>query len=157
MRFIVDTNAGKLARRLRMLGYDAVFFNGRDDAEIVSQALKENRILLTRDTHLMEWGVIRDGRVRTLLIQSDIPDLQVSQVIRELDINEFPEPLTLCLECNYPLISANKTEIADIIPRYVMQTQEEFKSCPVCRRIYWRGTHWHIMKKKIEVLKHGSS
>jgi len=157
MRFIVDTNAGKLAKWLRMLGYDAVFFNGTDDAEVISQAFKENRVLLTRDTHIMEWSVIRSGRVRTVLIRSDDPDIQVSQVIGELGITEFPEPFSICLVCNNPLMKISKIEIADNIPTYVWRTQEEFKLCPVCRRIYWRGTHWAIMKQRIEELRGGST
>src|SRR5512137_533387 len=100
MKFIADTNVGKLAKWLRMLGFDTLFFTGKQDVEIISWALKDNRILLTRDTHLMEWGLIRDGRVQALLINSDDPDIQVSQVIRELDIREFPKPFSLCLVCN---------------------------------------------------------
>lgn len=152
MRFIVDTNAGKLAKWLRMLGYDAAFFNGKNDSEIIARALKEGRILLTRDTHLIEWGIVRNGQVQTLLVRSDIPDLQITQVIRELGIKEFPGLFSICLECNSRIINIEKTTVADIIPPYVLQTQEEFKLCPQCHRIYWRGTHWDIMQKRIEAL-----
>jgi uncharacterized protein len=153
VKFIVDTNVGKLAKWLRMLGYDAVFFTGKDDAELVSRAFKEGRVLLTRDTHIMEWGVVRDGRVRTLLIKSDIPDRQVVQVLQELELRERPEPFSICLDCNSPMVKVEKQGAADMVPPYVFRTQDDFRSCPVCHRIYWRGTHWDIMKRRIENLK----
>ena len=68
MKFIVDANVGKLVKWLRMMGYDTLFFRGDEDAEMVAQALIENRILLTRDTHLMEWGAICSGRIKALLL-----------------------------------------------------------------------------------------
>jgi uncharacterized protein len=153
MKFIVDTNVGKLAKWLRMLGFDTSFFTGKQDAEIISQALKDNRILLTRDTHLMEWGVVRDGRVQALLVKSDDPDAQVLQVICELDIKEFPKPFSLCIVCNFPMVEVTKSEIQGIVPPYVLQTQDEFTTCPICHRVFWRGTHWTAMMKRIDNLK----
>jgi hypothetical protein len=149
MRFIVDTNVGKLTKWLRILGYDTVFFKGKDDSEIISQALKEDRILLTRDTHLMEWGLIRDGRIRTLLVRSDNPDMQLVQVLEELGIKEFPGPFTVCLECNSSLVEIDRAAAVNSVPPYVFRTQRDFKVCPKCQRTYWRGTHWEIMKKRI--------
>jgi len=86
-RFIVDNNVGKLAKWLRMMGYDAVFFGGSDDAYLVAEALAEGRIILTRDTHIMERGVITSGRLKALLINSDKPESQIRQVINTLNLD----------------------------------------------------------------------
>lgn len=134
-----------------MVGYDALFFDGRDDAEIVSHALAEGRIILTRDTHLMDWGVIKSGRIKAVLLQSDNPDQQMLQLVRDLTI-EFSRQLTVCLECNEPLQMVEKSEVKEKVPPYVYSKHNEFMQCPNCHRIYWRGSHWRAMTKKLEGL-----
>jgi len=153
--FIVDNNVGKLAKWLRMMGYDAVFFGGSDDAYLVAEALAEGRIILTRDTHIMERGVITSGRLKALLINSDKPESQIRQVINTLNLDCRSRPFTLCLECNQPLVERAKDEVKDRVPPYVFQTQNQYMECPACRRIYWRGTHWQAMNKKIERFRQG--
>jgi len=151
-RFIVDNNAGKLARWLRMLGYDAVFFEGEDDAYMIDRALKESRVILTRDTQVMKRGVITSGRLKAILIDSDQPEPQVRQVIDTLHIDFQARPFTVCLECNNPLEERSQEEVEERVPPYVFQTQQQYMECPVCHRIYWRGTHWQAMLQKLERL-----
>jgi len=151
-RFIADHNVGKLARWLRMMGYDTVFFDARDDAYLVSKALAEDRVILTRDTHIMKRGVITSGRLKALLIDSDEPEQQVKQVIDAMHLDYQSRPFTLCLECNQPLVERSKEEVKDRVPPYVYRTREQFMECPNCRRIYWRGTHWQRMNRKLEKL-----
>jgi len=155
MKFIVDANVGKLARWLRLLGYDARFFEGKDDGEMVAAALAEDRVILTRDTHLMEWGVIKRGRIKAVLIEGDDPAAQIRQVVSELRLEPRSQPFTLCLECNYPLRGIAKADIIDRVPPYVFKTQEQFVECPNCHRVYWRGTHWQAMLKKLTKLTDG--
>ena len=143
---------GKLAKWLRMLGYDAVFFEGEDDAYLIDRALKESRVILTRDTHIMKRGVITSGRLRAILIDSDHPEPQVLQVIEALHLDFQSRPFTICLECNSPLQERSKEEVKDRVPPYVYKTQTQYMECPVCRRIYWRGTHWQAMLRKLERL-----
>jgi uncharacterized protein with PIN domain len=151
-KFIADSNVGKLARWLRMLGYDAVFFEGDDDAYMIDQALKENRVVLTRDTQIMKRGVIASGRLKAILIESDRPEEQIMQVIESLHLDYRSKPFTICLECNSPLEERSKEEIKDRVPPYVFKTQQQYMECPVCHRIYWRGTHWQAMLGKLERL-----
>ncbi len=151
-RFIVDSNVGKLAKWLRMLGYDAVFFEGDDDAYMIDRALKENRVILTRDTQVMKRGVITSGRLKAILIDSDEPEQQVIQVIETLHLDFQSRLFTICLECNNPLEERGKEEIKDRVPPYVFKTQPQYMECPVCHRIYWRGTHWQAMLHKLERL-----
>ena len=152
IRFIVDSNVGKLAKWLRMLGYDAVFFEGEDDAYMIDRALKENRVILTRDTRLMKRGVITSGRLKAIMIGSDKPEPQIQQVIEALHLDFQSHPFTVCLECNHPLEERSREEIEDRVPPYVFRTQPQYMECPSCHRIYWRGTHWQAMLRKLERL-----
>jgi uncharacterized protein with PIN domain len=158
MKFIVDTNVGKLARWLRLLGYDARFYDGADDSELISIAVKEDRFVLTRDTRVMEWGIVSRGRVKALLIQDDGVEAQIRQVITQLhldhslDSDSSVKPFTVCLECNERLSPVDKADVEHRVPPYVFQTQVQFVECPRCHRVYWRGTHWREMLKKLENL-----
>jgi len=143
---------GKLARWLRMMGYDSVFFNGDDDSQMVKQALAEGRIILTRDTGMMRRRAISVGRVRAVLITSEEPERQMQQLMSILDLKEQSRPFTLCLECNQPLERRSREEVAGRVPPYVYRTQTQYMECPNCHRIYWRGTHWAAMVRKIEKL-----
>jgi uncharacterized protein with PIN domain len=152
-KFIVDCNVGKLAKWLRLMGYDARFFNGTDDSQLVATALAEGRVILSRDTHIMERRVITSGKLKAILIQSDKPQLQIRQVIDTLDLDTNFRPFTICLECNQALEERNKDEVKELVPPYVFKTQSQFMQCPTCKRIYWRGTHWQSMTKRLEKFK----
>jgi uncharacterized protein len=148
-KFIVDNNAGKLAKLLRLIGYDTVFFGPEGDADLINAALLENRIILTRDTHIMERRVVIHGRLRVILITSDNPEQQIHQVISTLNLDCPLRPFALCLECNRPLMKRSKEEVKDLVPPYVFKTQAQYMQCPNCRRIYWQGTHWQRMTEKL--------
>ena len=152
LKFIVDSNVGKLAKWLRMMGYDAVFFSGSNDSHMVSAALAEGRVILTRDTRIVERRVVTSGQLRVILIASDRPEQQERQVIEVLKLNCQFRPFTICLECNQPLEERSREQVADRVPPYVFKTQSQFVECPACHRIYWRGTHWQAMTRKLERL-----
>ncbi len=151
-KFIVDNNVGKLAKWLRIMGYDTLFFNGSDDSSMVSTALNEGRVILTRDTQIMKRRVVTSGRLKAILIQSDESELQMRQVISDLNLDCQLRPFTVCLECNQPLLGRNKQQVEGRVPPYVFQTQSQYMECPICHRIYWRGTHWQAMTGKLNKL-----
>ena len=151
-RFIVDINVGKLAKWLRMIGYDTQLFDHWDDKRLIHIAMTENRIIITRDTRMMKRRVITIGELKALLISSDNPDKQIQQVIKELGLNPNFNPFSLCLECNQPLEKINKEEVQDKVPPYIYRTQSQYVECPKCHRIYWQGTHWQAMVRKLERL-----
>lgn len=151
-RFIADQNVGKLARWLRMLGFDTLFFDGKDDSEMVKLALEQDRIILTRDTRIMQRKVVTSGRLRAVLLVSDRPDDQVGYIIKSLRLKNNFCPFTLCIEDNHPLELRDKEAVKDRVPPYVFQTQEQYMECPHCQRIYWRGTHWQAMVGRIDKL-----
>jgi hypothetical protein len=156
-KFIVDANVGKLAKWLRILGYDAVFINGLSDDELIRIAINEGRVLLTKDTGIFRRGVVYSGELKLILINDDEVKEQLLQVVQALNLDVF-EPFSLCLECNQPLVPRDKEEIRDSVPPYVFQTQNQYMQCPSCHRIYWRGTHWQRMREELEKLieKRGS-
>jgi uncharacterized protein with PIN domain len=141
---------GKLARWLRMLGYDSLFFSGEDDSQMVRQALAEGRVLLTRDTGIMRRRVITSGRLKAILFESEEPEQQMQQLASTLNVKSQAHPFTICLECNRQLINKSPAEVKDRVPPYVYRTQTQYMECPVCHRIYWRGTHWKAMLNKLE-------
>jgi uncharacterized protein with PIN domain len=153
MKFIVDHNVGKLVKWLRMMGYDTLFFTGDDDWQMVITALNEDRVILTRDTQIMRRGVIESGRLKAILIQSDKHEEQIRQVVEDLNLDTRSGLFTVCLECNRPLEARTKQQVKERVPPYVFKTQDQYVECPECHRIYWKGTHWQAMTRKLQKLR----
>ena len=151
-RFIVDLNCGKLAKWLRMIGYNTKLFDHRDDKYLVHLAQKENRIILTRDTQIMQRRIIAIGELKALFVTSDDPLCQIQQVVKELGLNSSVKPFSLCLECNQLLEKISKESVKDRVPPYVFRHQAQYVECPNCHRVFWQGTHWQAMVKKLEGL-----
>ncbi|HIE52608.1 MAG TPA: hypothetical protein EYP85_12705 [Armatimonadetes bacterium] len=145
MKFIADVMLGRLARWLRLLGYDTLYSNRYSDEDIVNIAAIENRIILTRDTRLVQ----RRRAHRYLLITSDHYEEQLAQVVRELNLDVQSYVYTRCAACNGELTLVPKESVRDEVPPYVYATQERFARCRECGRIYWRGTHAERMWQKL--------
>lgn len=152
LKFMVDINVGNLAKWLRIMGFDALLFNYKDDNQMIITALSEDRILLTRDTQLMKRRIITNKYLEAILIHSDDPEQQLKQLISSIKLANNIKPFSICLECNQPLEEKGKEQIRDEVPPYILETQSKFKQCPSCYRVYWRGTHWERMKNKLEGL-----
>ncbi len=148
-RFVVDVNVGRLAKWLRVLGYDTVFPRQADDNDLVRIALREGRVLVTRDSGFSLRRVARQGQMRVVQILEQDLDGQLRQLVREIGL-EPKNGFSRCLVCNEPLHSVAKEEVSDRLPPYVYENLEEFVKCPTCRRIYWQGTHWSAMRSQIE-------
>jgi len=152
LKFIVDNNVGKLVKWLRIMGYDTRFFNGKNDSRMIATALAEGRIILTRDTQIIKRRVVTSGQLKAILIKSDKPELQLHQVVETLNLDCQLKPFSICLECNQPLLERSKQQVEDLVPPYVFQTQDQYMECPTCHRIYWKGTHWQAMTKRLKNL-----
>lgn len=149
MKFIADSNVGKLARWLRMMGYDTLFYNYIEDNHLVDIGLREERVILTRDTQIMKRRVVVGGKVKAILIRQDNPKEQLDQVIKKLKLDCQLRQFTRCLECNHNLSPKTREEVKELVPPYVFSTQEHYMQCPSCLRVYWRGTHWQRMKEAL--------
>jgi len=150
LRFIVDQNVGKLARWLRMMGFDTRFFTGQDDGQMIDIAQKETRVILTRDTQIMKRRVVTGGQIKAVLLKDDGPELQMQQVIETLSLSPRFRPFSICLECNQPLEARSQHQVKDRVPPYVFRTQHQYMACPACHRVYWQGTHWQAMTEKLK-------
>jgi uncharacterized protein with PIN domain len=154
-RFIADNNVGKLARWLRLMGYDAVLLEQKDDGEMIKTALSEGRVVLTKDGEFVKRRLVTEGRLRAVHIREDDPEQQVQQVVETLHLNCCFKPFSRCLECNRTLVARSKEEVKGFVPEHVSQTQTEYMQCPACHRIYWPGTHWQSMVKRLRELQAG--
>lgn len=144
-RFLADVMLGSLAKWLRILGFDTVYDNRIGDREIIQRCLEERRIALTRDAELTQRRILQQA----ILIQSSSLDNQLQQVLQECGLGLDRSTLfTRCLQCNNPLEAVEKFAIREEVPPYVFRTQERFKRCPLCGKIFWGGTHRrHIMRR----------
>ena len=143
-KFIVDVNVGRLATWLRIMGYDAAFPRTASDNELVRLALKQDRLLITRDSGFLLRRSVRLGQLRMLYVVADDLRGQLRQLIRELHL-DLNSGFSRCLRCNEPLAPVDQAAVADQIPDYVARTQTVFSRCSSCCRVYWPGTHWSNM------------
>ena len=150
IKFIVDNNVGKLAKWLRIMGYDALLFKDKDDGKMIKSALSEHRVILTKDTQVMKRRLVTSGRLKAILVEGDEPKAQLMQIVDALDLDFRFKPFSLCLECNQSLVQRSKGEVRGLVPPYVFKTQSQYMECPSCHRVYWQGTHWEKMSKELE-------
>ncbi|NWF78404.1 MAG: Mut7-C RNAse domain-containing protein [Chloroflexi bacterium] len=155
IKFIADNNVGKLARWLRLMGYDTRLLKQKDDRQMIKTALSENRVILTKDAQFMKRRLVTSGTLKALHIKQDDPKLQVQQVVKTLQLDYHFKPFSLCLECNQALLPRGKEEVQNLVPPHVLETQTQYTECPACHRIYWPGTHWRAMVKKLQDLQRG--
>jgi uncharacterized protein with PIN domain len=153
MKFIADDNVGKLARWLRLIGYDTILLKQKDDAQMIKVALSENRVILTKDAQFMKRRLVTNGTLETIQIKQDTPRLQVQEVVKTLGLDYHFKPFSLCLECNRALVARDKEEAKNFVPARVFETQTQYTQCPACHRIYWPGTHWQAMGKELRDLQ----
>lgn len=144
--FIVDSMLGRLARWLRILGFDTWYFRKIDDQALLALQAETGRILLTRDTHLVRCR----GVGPHLLVRSDGWEDQLREVVKALGLKIRTEKtLTRCILCNRPLETLTPEEARGRIPDYVASSTSFFRECGSCGKVYWAGTH---RKKMAEVV-----
>ena len=156
-RFLVDVNVGRLARWLRAMGFDTRYDPRAGDQELIEIGLREGRALLTRDTGIAQRRVATSNRLPVLLIEHDDLAGQLRQVVEVFALTGLGLPFSRCLVCNAPLLARAKSTLEGAVPSYVYRTQEEFKECPACNRVYWQGTHWERMRREIGAIVSGGA
>lgn len=154
-RFFADAMLGRLARWLRMLGYDTAYERIIPDGALIERVLTEERWLLTRDGHL---AVRKALRGRHTLARSDHVAEQLRQLGRELHLDLCPERTRpgRCTECNEVLATIPPEEARQQVPPFVAGQHQAFSRCPRCGRVFWPGTHWERFVRRLEELR-GSS
>jgi uncharacterized protein with PIN domain len=151
-KFLLDNHLGKLAVYLRLLGFDVSYRNDYQDEVLVAESLKEERILLTRDRGLLMRRVIQRGYcIRTL-----DPKRQVVEVLQRFDLFDKIVPFQRCLRCNSLLQYIEKEAIIQRLEPLTRLYYNEFRICPHCDRIYWKGSHYQRMEDFLKQIKeHG--
>jgi uncharacterized protein with PIN domain len=149
-RFIADVMLGRLARWLRLLGFDTVYDPDISDKRLLKVAREQERLILTRDTRLTEIK----GVSEYLLIRSNDAFEQLLEVIQALNLRDF-KLLSRCAVCNGLLSKVlDKREVKDSVPDFVFLNFHNFLRCRDCGKVYWEGTHPEKFRKKLtEVLK----
>lgn len=137
MKFIADVMLGRLAKRMRLLGFDVLYDRTNDNNEVIRLSLEQDRVILTRDTALAE----RPLAANHLLITNDDSRAQMRQVLAAFPRSVLPQPLTRCSVCNEPLAAISRKKVKDLVPFYVYEKHETFLQCMTCKRVYWMGTH----------------
>ncbi len=149
MKFIADRMLGKLAKELRMLGYDTVYYRGENAYPLIKLAREEDRVILTRSTQFTPKRP-EDHIVR---ITEDKPSLQLRELIQRKIISLHEETLfSRCLLCNILLNEIPREQAEGKVPDFIFYQQKEFFQCPECSRIYWEGSHQDHMQKRIKEL-----
>jgi uncharacterized protein len=144
-RLLVDAMLGKLARWLRLAGYDAEFWREGSDEALMAAAREQGRLILTKDHPLAG----RRG-VWAILIHASGLDEQIAEARRALsNIGPAPQPYSRCAECNGELIELPHAEAEGLVPTYVWHTQAEFRRCARCGRVFWKGTHWPAVQRRL--------
>lgn len=148
IKFILDVHLGRLAKYLRLCGFDTLFSTFYDDREIIDIARREGRVILTRDRLL-----IRGAReVEGYLVKSQYHDEQLREVFGALELRDHVRLFSRCIACNTLLEDVRKEEIADRLLADTRRYFSVFRRCPGCDRIYWEGSHYDNMKKSLASL-----
>jgi len=158
-QFLADDMVGKLARWLRIMGFDVASAGRVNDNDLVRRALEERRVLLTRHRRLLEVLTAKDlkprrAELRWIVLRSPNYLEQIDQVLEEtglqIDQTRF---FTRCLVCNSPLEPAPKEDVAGEVPEFTYALQDDYARCRTCNKVFWRGTHTERILGKLRRLK----
>lgn len=144
-RFFADAQLGRLARYLRLLGFDTLYENSIRDADLVQRAADGRRIILSRDRALL----IRRAVTHGCHIRQDNPVEQLAHVVRRCDLAKVSHPFTRCMECNDQIRPVTKQEVIALLEPETAVSFDEFWRCPGCERIYWKGSHYERLAKLV--------
>jgi len=150
-RFVLDAHLGKLAAYLRMIGLDTFYRACADDRDLARISAAEHRILLTRDIGLLKRGRVTHG----YFVRETAPRKQLTEIAGRFDLARLMRPFTRCMQCNGELVEASPAEVAGRLPPRAAELYHEFRRCPDCGRVYWKGGHYRRMLQWIETMKSG--
>ncbi len=145
MKFVADCMLGKLAKWLKILGFDTAYFSKIEDDDLLVFAQNESRVLLTRDNGLIE----KSKSVPALFINSEKWAEQVQEVLRAFHLFGKAKPNSRCIECNTVLRTLPKERAKNLTTPFIYKNADVFSLCPECGRVFWKGSHQSDMEEKI--------
>lgn len=137
-KFVVDANLGRLARYLRLLGFDCLYHNNYSDDMVATISNEDNRIVLTRDRSLLQRKIITYG----YFVRATIPKIQVKEILKRFNLFQLIAPFIRCTRCNGTLEKIDKLKIEHRLKPLTRQYYNDFLICTKCRQIYWQGGHY---------------
>lgn len=135
--FVADVNLGRLARLLRLLGFDTLFANSFGDTEIAGISAEQKRIVLTRDRRLLYARAITHG----YWVRSVVPDRQLAEVVERFDLSAQIRPFRRCTRCNGLIEAVEKKQVLALLEAKTKKYYERFYRCRDCGQVYWEGSH----------------
>jgi uncharacterized protein with PIN domain len=152
LKFLADGMLGKLTRWLRMLGHNVKYSNKLDDAQLVTIAKKERRILLTRDLELYQQAIAKG--VDAFYLEGKNEAERLAQLAKRFKIQLDIDMVTSrCPKCNTRVKPISKERVAVRVEDNTFSCYNEFWECPKCGQIYWQGAHWTRIRKTLETAK----
>jgi uncharacterized protein len=148
-RFVADGHLGKLARNLRLLGFDVAYDQQAQDRQLLGVMESEKRALLTRDRRLLMHAIVKTGYCP----RSQNADEQTIEVIRRFDLFDSIAPFTRCLRCNAPLQEVAKADVIEKLEPLTKIYYERFRRCTGCGQIYWAGSHFSKLQKRLDKIR----
>jgi len=147
-KFILDVHLGKLAKLMRILGFDTLYENNYTDGQIVGISKVEKRAILTRDLGILKRNEVTHG----YFVRNIKAEKQIIEIIERFNLHKLINPFSRCLECNALLEPVEKETVLKRLPPKVKISQNKFWICRNCNKIYWKGTHYKKMEKLLEKL-----
>jgi uncharacterized protein with PIN domain len=149
MKFVADVMLGKLARWLRLLGYDTIYDHKLPLKELVKIAKTEDRIFLTRSKRIVEENDIKNFYI----VKAEKFKEQLNEVVKNLNLDTQTNLFSRCSICNTEIIEVEKSSVINLIPEETAKFFDEFYKCPKCGKIYWSGSHTTRILKILSDLK----
>jgi uncharacterized protein with PIN domain len=147
-KFVCDVHLGKLARRLRLLGFDVAYRNNATDPELVETALAQRRIILTQDRGILKLKKVTHG----YLVRSPDVRQQVVEVTKRFDLVSRIDPFSRCTQCNGLIRAVDKADVEAALQPRTREYYQEFFRCEACGKIYWMGSHYRRMAADVDEL-----
>lgn len=138
LRFVLDVHLGRLARYLRLAGFDTTCDREAGDDRLAEVSRAERRVLLTRDQGLLKRRAVTHG----YCVRSTVPSRQLAEVVSRFDLRRLVRPFSRCTVCNGVLAPAGRSDVAVEVPARSLERVAEFLRCQTCRRVYWKGSHF---------------
>ena len=152
-RFVANGHLGTLARNLRLLGFDVAYDRQAQDRQLLSVMEREDRALLTRDRRLLMHAIVRHGYCP----RSQNAEDQTIEVVRRFHLLDSITPFTRCLRCNASLQKVVKADVIEKLEPLTKIYYEEFRRCIGCGQIYWAGSHFSKLQRRLEKIRAGCS
>ena len=144
-RFVLDAHLGKLARHLRLAGFDSLWRNDYGDEEIVALSMAQRRVILSRDKGLLKRRAVERGH----FIRETDSERQLAEVVRAFQLEGSVRPFTRCRECNALLRAVPRESVAARVPERIRAAFDRFSECPECGRIFWEGSHYERLRRML--------